>query len=252
MKITGKPLSSYLSAYIEGDLTETKRELLERELARDPKLRAELQAMSNVRKALRRFTEPEMPIGMSARILARTAETTERAGRLRGLLRSPITGLIFSTVACGLVLVALFSEADLASIIRSQSGIASEQVTTPYRNPQQQLIPGVNKVRAGGAVASRSLNLSSSASKRRVAQGRVAGSNRCMTVNSSSKSECKDKFEKWLDLARRDEQGFRLELSTVPLKARNEWLSEIDTYAKRTGMKFRDGVSRLSASGRLR
>jgi ferric-dicitrate binding protein FerR (iron transport regulator) len=251
MKIPGKSLSSHLSAYLEGDLPEAKREQLERELEHDPKLRAELEAISNLRKVLRKFPDPELPSGMHSRIVSKVTEKTERMEWVKNFFQHSPLRAPLSAIVCGFVLVAFFSGTDLLDIMQNDTRITTDQNSAPYKTPQQQLIPGVNRVRAGGMTSERNVVRSLSTPKRSVPHAKPAAT-LCRTVNSASNPSCKERFEKWLNLAQRNQRRFRAELHALPINARDQWLSELTAYAKATGKKFSSRRFLLAADGDFR
>ncbi len=63
-----------LSAYLEGDLSESERSKLESRLADDPALRATLREIESVVGLIRDLPEPELPSAFSSRVLARVQE----------------------------------------------------------------------------------------------------------------------------------------------------------------------------------
>lgn len=68
-----------LSAYLEGDLSESERSKLESQLAGDPGLRETLRELEGVVGLLRDLPEAELPPAFAARVMARVQEQREPA-----------------------------------------------------------------------------------------------------------------------------------------------------------------------------
>lgn len=140
-----------LSAYLEGDLPEVRRASLERELEQDSDLRAELTSMRELRVALRDMPDPEVPLGLSTRVLARVRDGEANPGFFRSL-RARVSGSGFSSVAtaaCGFAAAAFLFGTDAgrgvlgANGTAEHAGVLSEQ---PFRPGPQQYIPGVDQI----------------------------------------------------------------------------------------------------------
>ena len=104
-----------LSAYLEGDLSESERSKLESRLVGDPELRDSLRELEGVVALLRNLPEPELPPAFSTRVIARIEEEGSAA---RGGLRVWVLRLFEPAVAVPLAA----GITALALVIGSQQG----------------------------------------------------------------------------------------------------------------------------------
>lgn len=153
--MTNHPFAEDLSAYVEGDLPEAKRIALERRLEADEGLRAELESMVALRQALRELPDPEVPFGLSTRVMARIQDGEAEPARNWFAWLNPSKGWFspVATAACGFAAAALLFGTDLGNGLLQPTGdptqIAASEAMAPYRTPRQQRIPGVSNVRTG-------------------------------------------------------------------------------------------------------
>lgn len=97
-----------LSAYLEGDLSESERSKMELHLADDPSLRETLREIEDVVAALRSLPEPELPAAFATRVLARVQEQRERAPRgLRVWILRAFEPAVAVPMAAGITALAL-------------------------------------------------------------------------------------------------------------------------------------------------
>ncbi|NNL87102.1 MAG: hypothetical protein HKP27_15675 [Myxococcales bacterium] len=141
-----------LSAYLEGDLPEARRAALESELENDHELRDQLTDMRALRVALREMPDPEVPIGLSTRVLARVRDGEANPGLLRSL-RTRLAGSGFSSVAtaaCGFAAAAFLFGTDAGRGVLGAEGGAEQRAFVgseqPFRPGPQLYIPGVDQI----------------------------------------------------------------------------------------------------------
>ncbi len=113
-----------LSAYLEGDLNPGRAAELERELESNDALRDELTALRSLRLTLRELPDPEVPFGLSTRVMARVRDGEANPGWFQSM-RSWFGGSGFSslgTAACGFAAAAFLFGTDAGQGLLGNTG----------------------------------------------------------------------------------------------------------------------------------
>ncbi len=127
-----------LSAYLEGDLSESERSKLESRLADDPALRATLREIESVVGLIRDLPEPELPSAFSSRVLARVQEQGEQApGGVRGWIQRLVEPAMAVPLAAGVTALALFigSQQEIAPPLDASGGSSLQAAAMEQQTP---------------------------------------------------------------------------------------------------------------------
>ncbi len=133
------------SAWLDGELPDAGQRELEAELARDPSLRAELDALESVVRLVRAEAPTVAPPGFHQRVMARVAESREAAappgllGWMSAWLRRWEAIALVGAAAAALVLVVPFApspDPDDPSPAAAPTGAARATASEPYRPGQ--------------------------------------------------------------------------------------------------------------------
>jgi hypothetical protein len=104
-----KPEHEHLSAWLDGELSDSEAAELEAELARDPALRAELDALEAVVSFVRQEGPSQAPMGLHHRVMARIDEEfPERSSTWSWLRRPwgiPLEGWVLAAAAAAVLLL---------------------------------------------------------------------------------------------------------------------------------------------------
>jgi anti-sigma factor RsiW len=139
-----------LSAYLDGELTPAEREVVERALAAEPRLRRSIEALRTVSWAVRRTVEVEADradlTGLTDRVMARIPAAPSWLERLQSAWRRP-----WIPVGMG-ALVAAAAVAFLVGRPEPVPALAGVVVHSASTDSQAQVEPVVMKTESGDAI----------------------------------------------------------------------------------------------------
>ncbi|MGZ3444762.1 MAG: anti-sigma factor family protein [Myxococcaceae bacterium] len=138
-----------LSAYIDGELTAAEREVVERALAADPRVREIEQSMRGLGPAMRTLSDAQVAqanfSGLADRVLGRVSRSPGVLDRLREAWRRPwfpVGGLVALAAAAAFVLRPV-------APVPAEQGVVVQSVTA---DAPAQLQPVVLKTETGDAI----------------------------------------------------------------------------------------------------